>query len=143
MNIKCHECGSEAFNRKTVELVTRLRELAVTNRSVTLSVCSHCGAYTIPVDVAERVEQQAALTFLSDVKPVTGDILRFARKALDLTQVEAAELLGAAEGTISKWENGKLETEVWVSLAYEALLRKRLMGEPEHISLKRELPKAS
>lgn len=39
---------------------------------------------------------------------ITAHKLRRARKRLGLTQAEVAELAGVTQGTVSKWETGKI-----------------------------------
>ena len=52
-------------------------------------------------------ERSAAITVLRDIKLVQGEELKFAHKALDMSQPELAEYLGVAESTVSKWENNR------------------------------------
>jgi transcriptional regulator with XRE-family HTH domain len=53
---------------------------------------------------------------------MTGGRLRYARKALGLTQVRLGELLGYAGETVSRWENDQAEVPPVVRLAMIGLL---------------------
>ena len=54
-----------------------------------------------------RLERRAAITVLSEVHEIEGVELKFARKALDLSQPELAQLLGVTTETVCRWETGK------------------------------------
>lgn len=47
--------------------------------------------------------------------------IRTIRKALGLSQAEMADKLGLTQGTVSRFENGKLELDERTRLAVEAL----------------------
>ena len=68
-------------------------------------------------------ERRAAVVVLSEVAEVGGAEIRFARKALGLTQARLAALLEVAPETVSRWETGA-ETMSRVSrLALLAVVR--------------------
>ena len=134
--MKCHECNGEAFDRRVVELKTRVGEHTVINRTVRRPVCVQCGAFTIPASVLETVEQRAAIIAFTDAPRVTGAMLRFARKALDLTQAELAARLGTAFESVSRWEREERPTEPWVPVAVLGLVREKLMPLPQGIELR-------
>lgn len=50
--------------------------------------------------------------------------IRTIRKALGLSQAEMAEKLGLTQGTVSRFENGKLDLDERTRLAVEALRMK-------------------
>lgn len=53
-----------------------------------------------------RLGLQAAIAVLSTAESITGDELRFARKAMALRQPDLAALLDVATETVSRWETG-------------------------------------
>jgi len=68
------------------------------------------------------LEVRAAITVLTDVELVAGAELKFARKAMGLTQVALAEHLGVNAETISRWETNAEPFKRTVQLAVLRLL---------------------
>ncbi|MGE0329015.1 MAG: helix-turn-helix transcriptional regulator, partial [Polyangiaceae bacterium] len=66
-----------------------------------------CGEYLLTTQALDGYAKRAARTVLVDVPRVDGSVLKFARKALRLTQVELASLLDVASETVSRWENNR------------------------------------
>jgi DNA-binding transcriptional regulator YiaG len=100
-------------------------------------VCVNCGAFTVPASVLEKVELQAAVVAFADALRVTGGMLRFARKALGLTQTELAARLSVSMESVSRWEREERPMEPWVPLAVLGLVRERLVPCPEGVELRR------
>ncbi|MGH7268807.1 MAG: helix-turn-helix domain-containing protein [Polyangiaceae bacterium] len=71
------------------------------------------------MDQLAEYERRAAVVVLSDVADVGGAEIRFARKALGLTQARLASLLEVAPETVSRWETG---TETMSRVSRLALL---------------------
>ena len=136
--MKCHECNGENFERRAVELTTQVGQHVVADRSVSRPVCLQCGAFTLPASTLETVELRAALVAFSEAPQATGGMLRFARKALGLTQVELAERIAASSESVSRWEREERPMEPWVPLAILALVRGRLMPPPVDVRLEGE-----
>ncbi|HET9930839.1 MAG TPA: helix-turn-helix domain-containing protein [Polyangiaceae bacterium] len=135
--MKCHECNGEKFERRVVELSTQVGDQVVVDRSVRLPVCMHCDAFVVPSSVLEMVELRAALVAFLDAPRVTGEMLRFARKALGSTQTELAARLSVSMESVSRWEREERPMEPWVPLAVLGLVRERLMPAPENVELKK------
>jgi DNA-binding transcriptional regulator YiaG len=135
--MKCHECNGEKFERRVVELSTQVGDHVVVDRSVRLPVCMHCDAFVVPSSVLEMVELRAALVAFLDAPRVTGEMLRFARKALGSTQTELAARLSVSMESVSRWEREERPMEPWVPLAVLGLVRERLMPAPENVELKK------
>lgn len=53
-----------------------------------------------------RLERRAAITVLSEVREVESSELKFARKALGVSRLELAQLLGVTVETVCHWETG-------------------------------------
>ena len=137
--MKCHACNQETFERRAVELQTRVGDHLVVDHSIRRPVCTHCGEFTIPATTLETVELRAALVAFTEAPRVTGAMLRFARKALGLTQSELAERLGSSLESVSRWEREERPMELWVPLAVLGLVRARLMPAPDDVELRKAI----
>lgn len=134
--MRCHECNSENVDREIVELTTRVGEHTVVDRSVRRPVCKQCRSYTVPSDLLQSVELRAAVVAFSDAPRVTGAMLRFARKALDMTQAQLAERIGTTLESVSRWEREERPMEPWVPLAVLGLVREKIMPAPADVELR-------
>lgn len=81
------------------------------------------GSAGITSEELSRLELRAAITVLSEIEEVEGSELKFARKAMGLTQAELASHLGVTTETIRRWETGKEECKRQTRLAVLRLLR--------------------
>lgn len=133
----CHACNGERLERQTVKLVTKVGPHAVLDRTLTRPVCLDCGEFTISADDLEMVELRAALVAFTDAPRVTGEMVRFARKALGLTQAELADRIGSTKESVSRWEREERPMEPWVPLTVLGLVREKLMPPPTGVELKR------
>lgn len=134
--MRCHECNGESFERRAVELTSRVGKHKVVDSSVRRPVCTNCGTYTVPADALEAVELRAAVVAFTEAPRVTGEMLRFARKALDMTQGELAARIGTTVESVSRWEREERPMEPWVPLTVLALLREKLMPPTPGVQLK-------
>jgi DNA-binding transcriptional regulator YiaG len=133
----CHECNEENFETRAVEIATRVGEHVVVDRSLRRPVCTKCGEFTLSADALAKVELRAALVAFVNAPRVTGAMLRFARKSLDMTQAELAERIGTALESVSRWEREERPMEPWVSLAVLSLVREKLMPPPNDVELRK------
>lgn len=133
----CHECGGEELTVRTVEIETRIGKHKVIDGSVRRPVCDKCGDFTIPAKTLEKVELRAAIVALSDVAATTGAMIRFARKALGMTQVEFATALDTTGESVSRWEREERPMERWVPLAVKGLLLEKQNPAPEGLTLRK------
>ncbi len=133
----CHECNGDKFERRNVELTTRVGEHTVIDRSVVRPVCAKCGEFTVSAETLEKVELRATLVAFTEAPRVTGAMLRFARKTLDMTQAELAERIGTTFESVSRWEREERQMEPWVPLAVLGLVREKLMPPPTGVELKK------
>lgn len=80
------------------------------------------GTPAITSEELGRLERRAAVTVLSEVDEIDGSELKFARKALGVTQAELARHLGVTMETVCRWETGKEEFKRQTQLAVLRLL---------------------
>ena len=85
----------------------------------------------------EKAELRAVVGAFHDAPTVTGAMLRFARKALGMTQVALAERVGASPESLSRWEREERPMEPWVALAVLGLAHEKLNPPPKDVEFQR------
>lgn len=75
------------------------------------------GSPGVTAEEMGRLERRAAITVLAEVPEIEGSELKFARKALDLSQAELARILGVTTETVCRWETGKEQFKRQTQLA--------------------------
>jgi len=84
---------------------TRVGRYKVDDGSQMLPTCENGHQEMALSDLAEY-ERRAAAVVLSEAADIGGAEIRFARKALGLTQARLGTLLDVAPETVSRWETG-------------------------------------
>lgn len=135
--MKCHNCNGTEFEQRTVDLATRVGEYTVLDGSMTRPVCANCGEFTLSASALEKVELRAAVVAFTDAPRVTGSMVRFARKALGMTQSELAQRIGTSPESVSRWEREERPMEVWVPIAVIGLVRERIMPTLPNVHLQK------
>ena len=119
--MQCFECNTEmVFGTHPIE--TQVGRHVVVNGSVPHERCPNCGYYELDARAAELLELCAAHVALHDAKDLDPAALKFARKALGLSQVELAKKLGLTQETISRHETGALPAGPEYTYALAGLL---------------------
>ena len=119
--INCKNCGSDISETLIPKYqVPRFGIPLVLIVSVKLAECPKCGKqeYSLP-DICDLIAT-AAVSRVIAPKQLSAIEIRFIRKALGLTAVEFARILGTTLETISRWENEKLTN---MSTSTEKLIR--------------------
>lgn len=117
----CHDCGGK-LARSRYSHVTKLSGFTVTDETGTVLRCAGCAAPVFSSAELAGYERRAARQILVTARrPVSGAVLRFARKALGLKQKELAALLDSNEQQVSRWEN-EVEIDRRLRLAVAGLL---------------------
>lgn len=119
---KCFECESTHVQERSIKHVEQVGSVRVVDGTGFAEVCEDCGAYSLTTDQLAGYERRAAALVLREVQSPTGEMVKYARKALGLRQRELAILLGAAPETLSRWENDKLAVPQAEKLALLGLL---------------------
>ena len=117
----CYECGA-TLSMRTHTKRTRVGRYKVDDASQMIPVCSN-GHPELDVEQLAAYERRAAALVLSEVETVGGDEIRFARKALGLTQARLGALLEVAQETVSRWETGAENMSRVSRLALLAIVR--------------------
>lgn len=69
--------------------------------------CGVCGGVEIGIPALEALFKVLTRALVERSSPLTGRELRFLRKALGWSGVDAAAYMGVTKETISRWESGK------------------------------------
>lgn len=107
--------------RKGHSHVTKVAGFTVTDGTGMVPVCEACGVRSLSVAELAGYERRAAWQILTSSKIVSGEVLKFARKALGLRQKDFARLIGVGETHVSRLEN-ESEIDVQLRLAVAQLL---------------------
>ncbi len=132
---KCEECGATGTVRiGTHEVRVKVAERTVRSTLCSFPKCEACGDYEIESQQLEELERRAALAVLRDCKEVSGAVLKYARKALGLTQKDLGVALGIVAETISRIENDH-ERPAMYAHALAGLLERAIVvaagGDPD------------
>lgn len=93
-------------------------------------ICDTCGEWEVSLDALATYQLRAVALVLRERTNAGGPVMRYARKALGLTQVDLGVLLGHQPETISRLEtsNGPIHAAERLALAglVEGVLRKEI-----------------
>lgn len=119
--MKCSNC-QEKMVLRGYEHMTKVGGFSVTDGTGQVLSCPGCGTVTLSGKQLAGYERRAAIEILRGAqKPVSGEVLKFARKALSLRQKDLAARLDCNEQQLSRWEQSEA-IEMWLRLAMVALL---------------------
>lgn len=119
--VKCAECGGPVMAKKYRHVET-VGGVKVSDETALMPQCTQCNNVDLTLKQLAGYERRAAALALERVLHANGAMLRYARKALGITQAELAKLIGHEPETISRWENDKRPVERAEQLALVALL---------------------
>jgi DNA-binding transcriptional regulator YiaG len=102
--------------------VDKVGRYTVENGRGACPVCEKCGEVVLSLDQLARYQRNAAALVLREAKNIDGAVIKYARKALGLTQTRLAGLLGIASETLSRWETDAAEMPRTTQLALVAVL---------------------
>jgi DNA-binding transcriptional regulator YiaG len=101
---KCVTCGKGPLKPAEVEIRREVAEHVFTTILIA-TVCQACGEeYTSSEDLG-RLELTIARALL-DAGEASGEVFKFARKAMGLRAADLARLLSVTPETVSRWETG-------------------------------------
>src|SRR5216684_52873 len=116
---RCRHCGKNQVVLTTISYDAEVRHdgrlHTFTVPHLDIPVCQACGEKVF----TEKVDDQINEALRSHLRLLTPDEMRTALERLNMTQKEAADRLGIAEATLSRWLN---ETQIQ-SRAMDNLLR--------------------
>jgi putative zinc finger/helix-turn-helix YgiT family protein len=124
---RCVRCSTTAPLSERMSQLTREVAGHLFVAFVPARVCPSCGEIYFETKVIERFELHVALR-LADAGIVTGDAIRFMRKALRMQANTLAELVDVAPETVSRWEGDKRAVSRGASAILIALVRDAFEG---------------
>lgn len=125
---RCPACGA-----KKLKMVAEPHTLHIggarADGTVRACLCAGCGESFTRAEEQTELELQAAAAILASGW-FDRDVLRFGRRALGLSGVALAGLLGVEAETVSRWENGKRDAPRPIYLTLAGLIADRLARRP-------------
>ena len=123
---QCAACEDGTLKRGSAEL-RRTVDGVTFESKLPAAVCKACGEAFVDAAPLERFELgiAAELAGMGHCNPIA---FRFMRKALGLSGVELAELLGVKAETISRWENGARALDRGAFALVAGLIADRIEG---------------
>src|SRR5438552_18622747 len=102
---RCRRCGKSRVIMTTMSYAAEVRHdgrlHAFTIPRLDIPVCQACGEKVF----TEKVDDQINAALRAHLQLLTPEEMRTALERLNMTQKEAAERLGIAEATLSRWLN--------------------------------------
>ena len=126
--MKCPNCNAR-MNPRGYTHVTRIGGATVTDGTGSAPTCDACGEVVLTTEQLAGYERRAARVILTEGDKVSGDVLKFARKALGMRQTKLASYLRTNDQQISRWENSA-ELAMDLRLAVARLIDIVENGEP-------------
>jgi putative zinc finger/helix-turn-helix YgiT family protein len=117
----CAACGGSLTTR-SYEHVESVAGVKVKDATGFLPQCQKCGEVELDTRQLAGYQRRAAAVVLRDAKTLPGGAVKYARKALGLSQVDLATLLGIEPETLSRYETERLPIPSASRLAIVALL---------------------
>ena len=121
IDMECPECEAEMFlGNYPVEV--RVGRHIVECPNIPHERCPNCAYNALDASTAELLELRSAQVVMHEVSELDLAALKFARKALGLTQTELAKKLSLTQETISRYETAALQAPAEYRLAIAGLL---------------------
>jgi len=124
--MKCPNCERQMAQRGYSH-VTKVGGFTVTDGTGMVPFCAECGGASLSSADLSGYEMRAARLILTGSKEVSGEVLKFARKALGLRQKDLASVLRCNEQHLSRLE-GAEKLDMNLRLAVAMLLDIALTG---------------
>lgn len=107
--MECIECGQDAILvRKQIVRYDGIRVKDVFLQNAEVEYCRTCGSESLAVRNIKKTHVMIGLGIAVQPARLSGDEVRYLRKAMRATAEGLAKRLGMAPETFSRWENGRL-----------------------------------
>lgn len=104
--MKCFECSAKMTSKRENYKYTESGLPNVTLRGVEVRRCPECGEREVVIPSIEKLHEAIALALVLKPFRLTGDEVRFMRKALGWSGTDFAKAAGVEKETVSRWERG-------------------------------------
>jgi DNA-binding XRE family transcriptional regulator len=123
----CVHCGEEATRQQYVH-TEEFAGVKVSDPRVQTYICTVCGQPEMTLDLMAKLQRNAASIALRDLSAVKGGVLKYARKAAGLRQVDLGKLLNLAAETISRAETSSGNIDRTLQMAMLGILQQLECG---------------
>ncbi len=128
--MKCPDCSTTMEERRvpTYDLGDLFGLSSVTLRNPLAHVCPKCGLVLVPGHAIDAAHERLVEVILGARHVLSGEEIRFLRKAATLSQAALAERLGVHRVEVTRWETSTVGVSSPVSLAIRAVVAHALFG---------------
>ena len=91
--------------------------------------CSGCGGETVPGTVVNTILRVMGLAAIRLPHRLPGELARFVRRILQLTQLQLGDRMGVARETVAQWERGEKQISPQHDLILRTILLERQFDE--------------
>jgi len=102
---RCYECGAETEGRRENYRYVESGLSSVVLTNVLVFRCKRCGAVVPQITAAAVLHLRIAMHLLTKETRLSGEEVRFLRKAVGYSATELAKMLGTSKAVVSRWEN--------------------------------------
>jgi DNA-binding transcriptional regulator YiaG len=119
----CSTCGGSTTHRGYVH-VEKVGKYKVKDATSFAMQCTKedCGEVELTLNELAGYQRRAAALVLREAPEVDGAVVKYARRALGMKQVDLAARIGCASETLSRWETGVAPIPRAEQLAIVAIL---------------------
>jgi len=103
---RCYDCGKTMVGKRENYSYQEIGLKSVVLLNIVVYHCK-CGAIVPEIPYAGLLHNRIALSVLEKKALLSGEEIRFIRKAAGFSATELAHVLGMEKGTVSRWENDK------------------------------------
>jgi YgiT-type zinc finger domain-containing protein len=122
----CFVCEVGELSERTLDFAFSFGGYSLVHRVDGL-VCNACGERMFALETIETVERESSCIVLSE-RPVTGAVVRDARRVLGLAPSELAGLLGLTDEDVARYEESRESVPKTLGLALFALCSRQRDG---------------
>jgi YgiT-type zinc finger domain-containing protein len=123
---KCFECGSAGLRKGTEHHTEKIGGQTFV-AELPAVVCPKCSEALVSHETLGAFEHAVA-RHLAEHGPANGDTFRYMRKAVGIAAKDVAELLATTPETVSRWENGARDVDLWAWTTLGSIVLDELEG---------------
>lgn len=101
----CYDCGELMEGRVADYKYVESGLSTVVLKNILVFRCSHCGGVMPQIGAAAQLHTWIAMHLLTKKTRLTGEEIRFLRKAVGYSATHLAKMVGTSKSIVSRWEN--------------------------------------